>query len=117
MMNQEEFAHNLQIDIAQLRALTERGWISPLMIDGQETFRDVDQARAELIADLTNEMGINDDGVEAVLALLDQLYSLRHAVGDLIDTLEGQPLIIRRRIVAEVQKRRRLAHLRSRPRR
>jgi len=77
-------------------------------------FRDVDVARAELIADLTIEMGINDEGVDVVLDLLDQLHSLRFACNNLIEALETQPLGIRRHVVTDAQKLRKLARLGSR---
>jgi len=77
-------------------------------------FRDVDVARAELIADLTIEMGINDEGVDVVLDLLDQLHSLRFACNNLIEALETQPLGIRHHVVTDAQKLRKLARLGSR---
>ncbi|MCS4096651.1 hypothetical protein [Rhizobium sp. BK176] len=77
-------------------------------------FKDVDVARAELIADLTNEMGINDEGIDVVLDLLDQLHSLRFACNNLIEALETQPLGIRRHVVTDAQKLRKLTMLRSR---
>ena len=103
-MDQEEFARNLRIDMARLRVFLDRGWISPLILDGRPIFRDVDVARAALIADLANEMGINDEGVDVVLDLLDQLYSLRFAFSNLIDALEVQPRGIRRHVVNDAKK-------------
>ncbi|CAH0342580.1 chaperone modulator CbpM [Rhizobium sp. CECT 9324] len=108
-MDHQEFAHDLHIDIARLHVFIDRGWISPLIIDGRPIFRDVDLARAELIADLTIEMGINDEGVDVVLDLLDQLYSLRFAFSKLFDALEDQPPSIRRRVVTDAQNLKRLA--------
>nr|WP_259186860.1 chaperone modulator CbpM [Rhizobium sp. BK176] len=92
----------------------DRSWISPFTIDGKTMFKDVDVARAELIADLTNEMGINDEGIDVVLDLLDQLHSLRFACNNLIEALETQPLGIRRHVVTDAQKLRKLTMLRSR---
>lgn len=111
MMDHEEFARDLQIDMARLRVFIGRSWISPLIIDGRPIFRDVDLARAELIADLTIEMGINDEGVDVVLDLLDQLYSLRFA---LIDALEAPPLSIPHHVVTDAQKLKRLSQRVSR---
>lgn len=90
--------------MARLRVFIDRGWISPLILDGRPIFRDVDLARAALIADLANEMGINDEGVDVVLDLLDQLYSLRFAFSILIDALEVQPRGIRRHVVNDAKK-------------
>lgn len=109
MMDDEEFARDLQIDMARLRVFIDRSWISPLTIDGKTVFRDADLARAELIADLTVEMGINDEGVDVVLDLLDQLYSVRFAFINLIRGLEAQPASVRRHVVTDAQKPRNLA--------
>ena len=103
-MEQQEFARNLRIDVARLRVFIDRGWISPLILDGRPIFRDVDVERAALIADLANEMGINDEGVDVVLDLLDQLYSLRFAFSNLIDAVEVQPRGIRRHVVNDAKK-------------
>ena len=71
-------------------------------------------ARANLVADLTNELGINDEGVDVVLELLDQLYGLRLAFGTLIDALEVQPQRIKRHVVNDAQKLKALTYRRSR---
>jgi chaperone modulatory protein CbpM len=113
-MDHQEFARDLQIDMARLRVFVDRSWISPLVIDGRPIFRDIDVARAKLINDLTIEMGINEAGVDVVLNLLDQLHSLRFAFHNLIDALETQPLGIRRHVVTDAQKLRKLAKLGSR---
>ncbi|MFP5078492.1 chaperone modulator CbpM [Rhizobium sp. YIM 134829] len=90
-MDNEEFARDLRIDMARLWVFIDRGWISPLILDGRPVFQDIDLARAKLIADLSHEMGVNDEGVDVVLDLLDQLYSLRCAFGNMLETLEVQP--------------------------
>ncbi|MBB3320115.1 chaperone modulatory protein CbpM [Rhizobium sp. BK181] len=113
-MDDREFAFLLQIDMARLGVFIDRSWISPFTIDGKTMFKDVDVARAELIADLTNEMGINDEGIDVVLDLLDQLHSLRFACNNLIEALETQPLGIRRHVVTDAQELRKLTMLRSR---
>ncbi len=113
-MDHQEFARDLQIDMARLRVFVDRSWISPLVIDGKPIFRDIDVARAKLINDLTIDMGINEEGVDVVLDLLDQLHSLRFACSSLIETLEIQPLGVRRHKVTDAQKLRKLAKLGSR---
>lgn len=116
MMDHQEFARDLQIDMARLQVFIDRSWISPLIIDGRPLFRDIDVARAELIADLTSEMGINDEGVDVVLDLLDQLHSLRFAFNNLIEALEAQPLGIRSHVVTDAKKLRNIAKLKTRTR-
>ena len=48
---------------------------------------EVDLARAQLICDLQDDLGVNDEGVEVILDLLDQLYGLRQAVRDMLDSM------------------------------
>jgi chaperone modulatory protein CbpM len=91
MLDHPKLARELRVDSDRLQIFIERGWISPPVVDGRPVFRDVDVARAALIADLADQMGVNDEGVDLVLDLLDQLYSLRLAFGTLIDALEVQP--------------------------
>jgi chaperone modulatory protein CbpM len=40
----------------------------------------IDLARARLILDLRGAMGINDEGIDVILHLVDQIYGLRCAL-------------------------------------
>ncbi|MGQ2904787.1 MAG: chaperone modulator CbpM [Neoaquamicrobium sediminum] len=104
MLDQPEFARERRVDSERLQIFIDRGWISPPIVEGRPAFRDVDVARAALIADLADEMGVNDEGVDLVLDLLDQLYSLRFAFGNLIDALEVQPRGVRRHLVNDARR-------------
>ena len=103
-MLDREFARNVRIDMERLRVFIDRGWLSPLNVDGKFMFRDVDVARAALIDDLANEMGVNDEGIDIALDLLDQLYGLRVAFSSLIEALEVQPHDVRRHVATDAQK-------------
>lgn len=104
MFGQPEFAREVRVDGQKLQSFVSRGWISPPVLEGRPLFREVDIARASLIADLTDEMGLNDEGVDLVLDLLDQLYSLRFAFGNLIDALEVQPRGVRVHLVNDARR-------------
>jgi chaperone modulatory protein CbpM len=114
MLDQIEFARKLRFDGARLQVFIDRGWISPATQGGRPVFRDVDVARAALIADLVDVMGVNDEGVDVVLDLLDQLYSLRIAFGTLVDALEVQPRGVRRHLVNDARRLHTLTQRRSR---
>jgi chaperone modulatory protein CbpM len=43
----------------------------------------MDVERAHLIRDLKADLGVNDEGVDVILHLLDQLHGLRRALGQL----------------------------------
>jgi chaperone modulatory protein CbpM len=104
MINQPEVARMLRIEGERLQIFIDRRWLSPSLIEGRLMFRDVDMARAALIADLCDPMGVNDEGVDIVLDLLDQLYGLRLVLGDLIDALKLQPPGVRRDLLSEARR-------------
>jgi chaperone modulatory protein CbpM len=43
------------------------------------SFSDMDVARARLIQDLKVAFGVNDEGIDVILHLMDQLHGLRRA--------------------------------------
>ena len=76
------------LDRARLQAWIEAGWICPSSTPSERPqLSEVDLARAQLICDLQDDLGVNDEGVEVILDLLDQLYGLRQAVKDMLDSM------------------------------
>ncbi len=72
-------------DEETLRAWVAAGWI---MIEESaigQPLSEVDQARCDLICDLKDNMGVNDDGIDVILNLLDQIHGLRRALRETID--------------------------------
>ncbi|MEO3385392.1 chaperone modulator CbpM [Mesorhizobium sp. CAU 1741] len=89
MLDSQEFARVLHMKLERLDLFIAHGWVMPIVRDGRPMFRDVDIARAALIVDLTDEMGVNDEGVDVVLDLLDKYYGLRVAFATLMDALDN----------------------------
>src|SRR3546814_19259708 len=54
-------------------------------------FDDSDLARVKLLAELRNDLGVNEDAIPVVLRLLDQVYSLRRALADLNEAIRTLP--------------------------
>ncbi len=52
-------------------------WIIPHDPEPPEQFDDEDIARARLILELRHDFGVNDEGIEIILHLLDELYALQ----------------------------------------
>nr|WP_246622999.1 chaperone modulator CbpM [Rhizobium laguerreae] len=50
---------------------------SPSRVKKRCQFRDADLARARLILDLTNGVGVNEAGIDVIMDLVDQLHGLR----------------------------------------
>lgn len=74
------------IDPERLSAWIEAGWLCPGS-DKREpgSLSEADLARAQLICDLKDEFGINDEGVEVILDLLDQIHGLRLVVRQMLE--------------------------------
>lgn len=80
MMEIEEFLSRSDIDAATLEDWIEREWLLPQRKAKRFVLSELDAARAHLIRDLKLDFGVNDEGVEIVLHLIDQLHGLRQAV-------------------------------------
>ncbi len=53
-------------------------------------FSEADVARARLIRDLIDDLGVNAEGVGVALHLLDQIHGLRKAMAEVLETLHQQ---------------------------
>jgi len=68
-----------------------RGLLRP-SADGQDwVFEPVDVARARLLADLTGDLGFDEEAVETVVDLLDQVHTLRRQLHQLGLAISRQP--------------------------
>lgn len=83
MIRREDFLLQSGVVETTLELWVSEGWLS------SEPDRPVAElARAALIRDLTEDLGVNAEGVDVALSLLDQLHGLRAA---LRAVLEGLP--------------------------
>jgi chaperone modulatory protein CbpM len=89
MMRIAEFTTRSQIDGRTVQAWIEAEWLRPEGTGESCDFSEIDLARARLIADLRGDLGLNDDAIPVVLALIDQIHGLRRVVRVLIER-QGQ---------------------------
>jgi chaperone modulatory protein CbpM len=87
----QEFHMRTQIETETLRAWVEENWLIPRQDSAEPSFSEADVARAQLIRDLKDDLGVNNDGVEVILNLLDQIHGLRQTLGDLVRAVRIQP--------------------------
>jgi len=80
MISKQEFLIRAQLERETLEAWIEEQWLIPGESADEVTFSDADVARAQLIRDLKNDLGINDEGVGVVLNLVDQVHGLRRVL-------------------------------------
>jgi chaperone modulatory protein CbpM len=84
-----EFLLRAELDEAMLQIWIEEGWIIPS--SGDQSFADADLARARLIRDLTDDLGVNAEGVGVILNLIDQVHGLRGALRELVEAARHRP--------------------------
>jgi chaperone modulatory protein CbpM len=82
-MTKQEFLTSAGLEVRTLEIWLEQRWLVPEETAGGPTFSSADVARARLIEDLKSDFGINDEGVDIVLHLMDQLHGLRQALAGL----------------------------------
>ena len=80
-----------------------RGLLRPSADGDAWTFEPVDVARAHLLAELTDQMGFDDESVETVVDLLDQVHTLRRQLHQLGVAIGRQPTETREAIAVALQ--------------
>lgn len=91
MISSEEFVTRVRIDAAVLTAWIEAGWLLPNSQDRVREFSEIDLARAFFIRDLSQDMGLNNEGISVTLDLVDQIHGIRHSMRQLLDVIRDQP--------------------------
>ena len=92
IINRFEFLQRARIDQQTLEVWLHEEWIIPNRLSTDMEFTEMDMARALLIVDLKERLGVNDDGVGVILHLVDQIHGLRQLVQALLpDDGEGSP--------------------------
>jgi chaperone modulatory protein CbpM len=97
MIETREFLLRARLDADVLQAWLEGGWLLP---HEDRQFSEMDLARAQLISDLKQDLGVNDEGIAVVLDLVDQVYGLRRTLRELMTCIHAQPETTRRQIAA-----------------
>jgi chaperone modulatory protein CbpM len=87
MIPVQEFLLRCRVEHRSLEAWIAAGWLVPPQTEPELMFSDVDLARAQLIRDLHEDLGVNDEGISVVLHLIDQMHGLRRSMQDLLEEL------------------------------
>jgi len=77
MITEEEFCLQVGIEHRTLEVWVDEGWLSPQRDSAGLVLSEMDAARARLIRDLQESLGVNDEGVGVILNLVDQVHGLR----------------------------------------
>lgn len=90
IINRFEFMDRAHINPQTLEVWLQEEWLLPDAASTDMEFSDIDVARAELILDLKERLGVNDEGVGVILHLVDQVHGLRRFAASLMSlTADG----------------------------
>jgi chaperone modulatory protein CbpM len=84
ILTRQDFLAHANLDRQTLEIWIEEEWLIPVRTDSDLTFSEADLARAKLIRDLIDDLGVNSEGVGIVLHLLDQVHGLRRALAEVL---------------------------------
>ena len=79
ILTKQEFLTHAGLKVQTLELWLDQQWLIPDQASADMTFSETDVARAHLIRDLKSDFGVNDEGVDVILHLVDQLHGLRGA--------------------------------------
>lgn len=88
----------LRLDSATIEHWVAAGWIAPRGAEAPG-YTDADLARACLIRDLREAMGVNEEGISVALDLIDQIHGLRQALRRVATAMHGLPEPARQEIL------------------
>ena len=95
---------NRRLTVIHVERWVARGLLRPVGAAETWTFEPIDVARAHLLAELVDDIGLDDDTVETVLGLVDQVHTLRNQLGLLAKAIAEQPPSTREAIAEALQK-------------
>jgi chaperone modulatory protein CbpM len=90
-ISRQEFLLRLRLDQETLTTWIEEEWLMPRSAAAEPEFSDADVARAELIRDLREDLGVNDSGIGVILSLIDQVHGLRKTLAEVLDGIRARP--------------------------
>jgi chaperone modulatory protein CbpM len=93
IISKQEFLDRAQLDRETLEIWIEEEWLVPSGTATRVAFSEADLARAELIRDLMQDLGVNDEGVGVILNLLDQMHGLRRALADTLQSVRERSAV------------------------
>ena len=89
MITLQEFLLRAHLEHQSVETWIAAGWLVPPQTEPEPVFSDVDVARAQLIRDLREDFGVNDEGVSVILQLVDQMHGLRRTMQDLLEEMRS----------------------------
>lgn len=86
----EEFLSQSGIRRETLTVWIEKAWITPARTATRVELTEVDVARAYLVRDLSDDLGVNEEGIDVALHLIDQIHGLRRLLSQLRGEIKSE---------------------------
>ena len=93
-----------KLTVVHVERWVARGLLRPRSEADAWVFEQVDVARVRLLAELADDIGLDDDTVEVVVGLVDQVHTLRGQLGLLAQAIAEQSPETREAIAAVLQR-------------
>ncbi|MFN3348574.1 chaperone modulator CbpM [Pseudorhodoplanes sp.] len=106
MLDIDEFVLRVRIASDIVETWIEEGWLRPQRTDKGLAFTEMDVSRAQLIRDLREDLGVNEEGIAIILDLVDQMHGLRKTLRELCEAVGVQPAELQQRILVDMRSRR-----------
>ncbi len=91
MITLEMLCYNLpEITVSDVHHWIDNQWLRPEKKEGNYLFKEIDEARARLIIELRDHLGVTEDSMSLVLQLLDQLYTTRRQIRYLCEVISTE---------------------------
>ncbi|SJZ32811.1 chaperone modulatory protein CbpM [Enhydrobacter aerosaccus] len=93
-----------RLTMVHIERWVARGLLRPSGPAEHWTFEQIDVARAHLLTELADDIGLDDDTLEAVVGLIDQVHTLRAQLGLLGQAIAEQPTETRESIAVTLKR-------------
>lgn len=106
MLDFNEFLLRVQLSQDVIEVWLSEGWLRPRRTGTGPVFSEIDVSRAQLIQDLQDDFGVNEEGIAIILDLIDQLHGLRKTLRELCGAIGVQQGDLQHRILSEMRSKR-----------
>lgn len=103
---EEALAAIPRLSRTRLAAFVEIGAVVPVHTQGGFVFRQIDLVRMELLCELSEDVGLEEDALAVVISLIDQLHAVRRDLHAIVLAVAREPADVRARIGAALVDRR-----------
>jgi chaperone modulatory protein CbpM len=106
MLDIQQFVLRVRLAQDVVEAWVAEGWLRPQRAEQGLAFTEMDISRAQLIRDLREDLGVNEEGIAIILDLIDQMHGLRKTLRELCEAVGVQPADLQQRILTDMRSRR-----------